>query len=199
MNFIWTGCPASGLHFGKKPECKLDGGPSDSHLQMKMWTGWPSSGLQFFFQNINRMGCHPFHIFIWKCESDGPPSVYNFFFWKKTEGHFGHFYRNNFDIFKTYGGAGRGYGVQKESVFIAISTPLAYFQHLKPSPWNLHPTHILWAQLSFQHQHSILSFIYPFGFQSYPFFTQMLHVHIFNIVNGIRSKICWYNQVKTYL
>jgi len=29
----------SGLHFGKK-NCKPDGGPSDSHLQMKMWTGW---------------------------------------------------------------------------------------------------------------------------------------------------------------
>jgi len=28
---------------------------------------------------------------------------------KKIEGHFDHFYRDNFDIFKTYGGAGREY------------------------------------------------------------------------------------------
>jgi len=27
-------------------------------------------------QNVNRMGCHPVHIFIWKCKSDGPHPVY---------------------------------------------------------------------------------------------------------------------------
>ena len=32
-----------------------------------------------FFQNVNRMGCHLIHIFIWKCESDDPHPVYNFF------------------------------------------------------------------------------------------------------------------------
>jgi len=31
------------------------------------------------------------------------------FFFKKTESHFGHFYRDNFDIFKIYEGAGKGY------------------------------------------------------------------------------------------
>jgi len=35
---------------------------------------------------------------------------------KKKEGHFGYFYRNNFDILKTYEGTGSRYWVQKESV-----------------------------------------------------------------------------------
>jgi len=66
------------------------------------------------------MGYHPIHFFIFKCESDGPHSVYilkkivnrmwgiqfSIFYFKKIKGPFGHFHRDNF---KTYGGAGRGY------------------------------------------------------------------------------------------
>jgi len=32
-----TTCPVYIL----EKNCKPDGGPSDSHLQMKMWIGWP--------------------------------------------------------------------------------------------------------------------------------------------------------------
>jgi len=63
---LMIGLPSTiNLHRKRWTSYAPDGGPSDSHLQMKMWIGWPLSGLQFFFQNIICMGCHPVHIFGW--------------------------------------------------------------------------------------------------------------------------------------
>jgi len=43
---------------------------------MKMWIRRPI--YNFFSKNVNRIGCHPVYIFVWKCESGGPPSGLHF-------------------------------------------------------------------------------------------------------------------------
>ena len=55
MNFIWTGCPASGLYFRKKPKCKPDGVPSGSHFHLKNVNRIAFYSVYNFFQNVNRM------------------------------------------------------------------------------------------------------------------------------------------------
>jgi len=51
------------------------------------------------------MECHPVYI-LKKIVNPMEGIRFSNFKKKKIEGHFGHFYRDNFDIFKTYRGAG---------------------------------------------------------------------------------------------
>jgi len=63
-----------------------------------------SSVSYFPNKNVNRMATHPVYI-LKKIVNRMEGIRFNHFFFK-TEGHF---YRDNFDILKTYGGAGREY------------------------------------------------------------------------------------------
>jgi len=76
---------SSGLQFGFFPKCKSDGG----------------------HENVNRMTLLPVYI-LKKIINQTRDIRYNIFL-KKTEDLFGHFYRNNFDIFKTYESVRQGY------------------------------------------------------------------------------------------
>jgi len=77
------------------------------------------SGSHFHLEKVNRMGGIRFSIFLKK----------------KTEGPFGHFYRDNFDIFKTYGGAGRGYWGAERICLHIIRVCWAQI-HASPTPWR---------------------------------------------------------------
>jgi len=55
------------------------------------------------YQNVNRMAPHSVYI-LKKIVNRTRGIWFSIFFLKKIEDPFGHFYRDNFDILKTYGG-----------------------------------------------------------------------------------------------
>jgi len=55
INFIWTECSASGLHFGKKPKCKPDGVPFLLHFHLEMLIRWYLIRFIFWKKIVNRM------------------------------------------------------------------------------------------------------------------------------------------------
>jgi len=60
-----------------------------------------SSGLYFHLENMNRMTLYPIYILKKNCKQEMRHPV-QYFLLKETEDRFSHFYKNNFEIFKTY-------------------------------------------------------------------------------------------------
>jgi len=80
----------------KKPKCKPDGGPSDSHLQMKMWIGWPLIRFTILFPKCKSDGVLSGLQFFSKCKSDEGHSVQYFFFLEKSRRSFWSFLEEKF-------------------------------------------------------------------------------------------------------